>query len=205
MDWCAISGQGSVIFGHGRRGAMTACGLRTEDPVIFLERGGEEECGVGDSVLWMSCYSAASLWLSVGLNWMSEAVSFKSTSYQLSALKTALWNRLCVFIHDVGSDCRLPPFGFLPWDTWKLKDCLPAPCLKPVGIDLTCWHASRSSPTRNLKPIKVTVGRRKKVSVAGIGVWGEEILSLELSGGVSGFPFFSLQSKRTGPSADKSL
>lgn len=35
----AKSGEGLVIFGHGRRGAMTACGLRTEDLVFFMERG----------------------------------------------------------------------------------------------------------------------------------------------------------------------
>ncbi len=62
---CAISGNGLVIFGHERRGAMTACGLRTEDPVFFLERGGirgeEKSGGLGNSLLWMSCYPAASL------------------------------------------------------------------------------------------------------------------------------------------------
>lgn len=42
---CAKSGKGLVIFGHGRRGAMTACGLRTEDPVFLLEKG--ELRGVG--------------------------------------------------------------------------------------------------------------------------------------------------------------
>lgn len=46
--------------------------------------------GGGDSVLWMACYPAASLWLTVGLNWMSEAVSIKSTTYQLSGLKSTL-------------------------------------------------------------------------------------------------------------------
>lgn len=46
---CAISGKGLVIFGHGRRGAVTACGLRTEDPVFFLERRESrgEERGAG--------------------------------------------------------------------------------------------------------------------------------------------------------------
>lgn len=43
MHLCAISGKDLVIFGYGSRGAVTACGLRTEDPVFFLERGEEEE------------------------------------------------------------------------------------------------------------------------------------------------------------------
>ena len=63
MHLCAISGKGLVIFGHGRRGAVTACGLRTERPVFFLESRGEEERrgvgGQGSSLLWMSCYPAA--------------------------------------------------------------------------------------------------------------------------------------------------
>lgn len=36
---CTISGKGLVIFGGWRRVAATACGLGTEDPVMFLERG----------------------------------------------------------------------------------------------------------------------------------------------------------------------
>lgn len=42
---CEKPGKGLVIFGHGRRGAVTACGLRTEGPVFFTQRGqlrGEE-------------------------------------------------------------------------------------------------------------------------------------------------------------------
>lgn len=60
--WCAVSGMGLVIFGHRRRGAVTACGLRTEGPVFFLEWGGEGSgVGMRNSLLWMSCYPAGSL------------------------------------------------------------------------------------------------------------------------------------------------
>lgn len=44
---CAISGRGLVIFGQWRRGAVTACGLRTEGAVFFLERGGLRGAGAG--------------------------------------------------------------------------------------------------------------------------------------------------------------
>lgn len=93
MHVCAISGKGLVIFGHWRRGAVTACGPRTVDPVFFLERGGIRGVQGGwlrNTLLWMSCYPAVRLWLTVGLNWMSEAVSLKSTTYQPSGLKSTL-------------------------------------------------------------------------------------------------------------------
>lgn len=32
-------GRDFVIFGRGRREAVTACGLRTEDPLFVLDRG----------------------------------------------------------------------------------------------------------------------------------------------------------------------
>lgn len=43
MYLSVISGKDLVIFGHRRRGAVTACGLQTQDPVFFLERGHEEQ------------------------------------------------------------------------------------------------------------------------------------------------------------------
>lgn len=49
MHLCAKPGKALVIFGHGRRGAVTACGPRTEGPLFFMQRGelrGEER-GVG--------------------------------------------------------------------------------------------------------------------------------------------------------------
>lgn len=75
---CVQSGMDLVIFGHGRRGAMTACGLRTEDPVFFLERGEIEERrrgggagGLRSPLLWTSCYPAATFltyrWVSVNV------------------------------------------------------------------------------------------------------------------------------------------
>lgn len=43
---CAVSARRSVIPGDRRRGAVTACGLGTEDPVFFLESGrGRGGCG----------------------------------------------------------------------------------------------------------------------------------------------------------------
>lgn len=45
MRLCALPGKGFVIFGHWRRGAVTACGLGTEDPVYFLEREGLRGAG----------------------------------------------------------------------------------------------------------------------------------------------------------------
>lgn len=61
--------KGSDVFGHGRRGAVTACGLRTEDPVFALDRGelrrgersGKWRGRVRNRLLWMSFYSAGSL------------------------------------------------------------------------------------------------------------------------------------------------
>lgn len=85
---CAISGRGSVIFGDWRRGAVTACGLGTEGPVFFLESGGGARVDGAGGLLWTARCPAASLWLTVELNWMSEAVSIKSTTYR------SLWSRL---------------------------------------------------------------------------------------------------------------
>lgn len=36
---CVIPGKELVIFGHRRRGAVTACGLRTEEAVFPSEGG----------------------------------------------------------------------------------------------------------------------------------------------------------------------
>lgn len=129
-----ISGKGLVIFGHGRRAAVTACGLRTEDPVFFLERGGRRgerregwEWGLGHSLLWMSFYPAASLWLTVGLNWMSEAVSIKCTSCRFSGLKSSLFARWSVFQHwSMKEEFTFGLYSsvFLLKDIWSLKDCL---------------------------------------------------------------------------------
>ena len=58
MHLCAISGKALVIFGHGRRAAVTACGLRTEDPVFFLESGGrrgEERRGGRRGIVYCGC------------------------------------------------------------------------------------------------------------------------------------------------------
>lgn len=55
---CAISGKELVIFGHRRRGAVTACGLRTEEPVFLLERGRRVVvvvCGGGGGVVYSGC------------------------------------------------------------------------------------------------------------------------------------------------------
>lgn len=50
------------------------------------ERSGKWRGRVRNSLLWMSCYPgpAGSLWLTVGLYWMSEVVTVKFSPYQLS-------------------------------------------------------------------------------------------------------------------------
>lgn len=122
MHLCAISGKGLVIFGHWRRGAVTACGLRTEDPVFFLERGGIRGVRGGwlrNTLLWMSCYPAVSLWLTVGL---SEAVSVKSTTYQLSGLKSTLlvhWS-LCFCVNPCRKIFSVPSV-FCSWTSEGLS------------------------------------------------------------------------------------
>lgn len=82
---CAISGKALVIFGHGRRAAVTACGLRTEDPVFFLERGKREEWrvwGGGWGIVYCGCPVTLRPVYDLLLGyWMSEAL--KSTSRHL--------------------------------------------------------------------------------------------------------------------------
>lgn len=41
MRLCVKCGRDLVIFGQGRREAVTACGLRTEDPLFVLQGGYE--------------------------------------------------------------------------------------------------------------------------------------------------------------------
>lgn len=75
-------GSDLVIFGHGRRGAVTACGLRTEDPVFVVDGGAEavgwgvmrrgEHCGGGEEELTMDGLLPCRQFLTYSLlKWMS--------------------------------------------------------------------------------------------------------------------------------------
>lgn len=173
MHFCEISGKALVIFGHGRRGAVTACGLRTEDLVFFLESGGrrgEERSGeLGNSLLWMPCYPAASLWLTVGLNWMSKAVSLKSTSYQLSGLKSILLAHWSVcFCRSVKekNTLGLYPAVFCSRTAETLRTVLNHKAASNLWVlyDIITQHVSKTCHCSWLKAL------RKCIPVAGNGV-----------------------------------
>lgn len=81
----------------------------------------------GNRGAWTSSYSAAPLWLTVGLNMMSGTVRITSATYRISGLRSADSQAPCVCANARKKDYLLMIFFFFSWTSWSRRSAFNHP------------------------------------------------------------------------------